>query len=101
MGRFCRTMKTMAEQRVPDPLEYELQEARAMALGHAGKKVEAALAALAAGPSDELVDAAANAVWELLITRESLRFYDHKQALAFFGVPPAVMARVGVYKPRH
>lgn len=90
----------MAERRVPDPLEYELQEARAMALGHAGRKVELALAALAGGSEEHLLDAAANAVWELLIVRESLKFYDHAIALAYFQIPPAVMARVGVVKPR-
>lgn len=92
----------MAERPIPDPLEYELQEARAMALGHAGKKVEKALAALAAGdgPRDELLDAAANAVWELLITRESVRFYRHDHDLQYLAIPPAVMARVGVIKPK-
>lgn len=92
----------MAERRIPDPLEYELQESRAVAMGRAGKKVEVALAALAAGeaPREHLLDAAANAVWELLIVRESLKFYDHKIALAFFEIPPAVMARVGVIKPK-
>ena len=90
----------MADRRVPDPLEYEMQEARAMALGHAGKKVEAALAALGDGRDAALVDAAANAVWELLITREALEFYDHNIALAYYEVPPYVMARVGVIKPK-
>ena len=95
----------MADRRVPvpeNPLEYELQEARAVSLGAAGKKVELALAALARGeaPREHLLDTAANAVWELLITRESLRFYDHKIALAYFEIPPAVMARVGVIKPK-
>lgn len=90
----------MADNRVPDPLEYELQEARAMAMGAAGRKVEAALAALGTSRDEHLLDAAANAVWELLITREALRFYDHNIALAYFGIPPAVMARVGVFKPK-
>lgn len=90
----------MAERPVADPLEYELQESRAMALGAAGKKVEKALAALAAGNGDReaLLDAAADAVWALLITRESVRFYRHKADLADLDIPPAVMARVGVYK---
>ncbi len=91
----------MAQQRM-DPLEYELQEARAMALGQAGKKVEKALAMLAAGgaPRENFLDDAATAVWELIITREALRFYDHEASLAFFNIPPAVMARVGVIKPK-
>lgn len=88
----------MAEYEPPDPLEYELQEARAYALGQAGKKVEKTLAALAAGDAD--VDQAATAVWELMIVRESLRFFDHKIALAYYDIPPAVMARVGVLKPK-
>lgn len=69
-----------------------------MAMGAAGRKVEAAIAALGASRDEALLDAAANAVWELLIVRESLKFYDHAVALAYFGIPPAVMARVGVIK---
>ena len=91
----------MAERRILDPLEYELQESRAMALGHAGRKVEAALVALRAAPDDDaLLDGAATAVWELVITREACKFFDHEQSLAFFEIPPRVMARVGVYKPK-
>lgn len=85
----------------PDPLEYELQEARAMALGQAGRKLEKALAALDAAPArDALLDAAAAAVWELLIVRESLRFFDHAPTLEAYGVPSQVIARVGVVRKR-
>lgn len=96
----------MADQRglpePPDPLEYELQEARAMALGQAGRKLEKALAALEAaqGERDALLDAAADAVWELLIVRESLRFFDHQPTLEAYGVPSQVIARVGVVRKR-
>lgn len=97
----------MAERRglpePPDPLEYELQEARAMSLGQAGRKLEKALAALDAAQGahdDALVDAAADAVWELLIVRESLRFFNHKPTLEAYGVPPHVIARVGVVRKR-
>jgi len=90
----------------PDPLEYELQEARAMALGQAGRKLEKALAALEAAAAatdrerDPLLDAAADAVWELLIVRESLRFYNHQPTLEAYGVPSQVIARVGVVRKR-
>lgn len=85
-------------------VEQELQGERATGLGVAGKRIEAALAALAdpadRTPLDDRLDEAATAVWYYLIVRESLRFYDHKAALALFGVPPQVMARVGVVKRR-
>lgn len=74
-----------------------------MALGQAGRKLEKALAALdaAAEPArDALLDAAAAAVWELLIVRESLRFFDHTPTLEVYGVPSQVIARVGVVRKR-
>lgn len=84
-----------------DPLEYELQESRARALGDAGRKLEKALATLAARPHDEmLLDDAANAVWELFIVRESLAFYDHQLIARAYGIPARVMARVGVVRKR-
>lgn len=86
------------------PIEQELQGERAGALGLAGRRIEAALAALgdAADPTplDDKLDAAATAVWYYMIVRESLRFYDHKAALHHYNVPDRVMARVGVVKRR-
>ena len=82
-----------------DPLEYEIQESRAIALGDAGRKLEKALAALAARPdSDVLIDQAANATWELFIIRESLGFYGHDLAVEAYAVPNRVLARVGVVR---
>lgn len=82
-----------------DPLEYELQESRAQALGEAGRKLEKALAALSHQPdNDRLLDAAARAVWELFIVRESLAFYDHQAIVNVYGVPSQVLARVGVVR---
>jgi hypothetical protein len=37
-------------------------------------------------------------VWCYLIVRESLRMFDHKQALKVYGVPDRVMAKVGVVR---
>lgn len=83
-------------------LEAELKNERAIALGRAGKKVEVTLAELATGvpgiAEDELLDAAATAVWHYIIGRESLGMYDHKDALTIYGVPSRVMARVGVVR---
>ncbi|HET9623218.1 MAG TPA: DUF6665 family protein [Kofleriaceae bacterium] len=85
-------------------IEAELQNERMFALGQAGKKVEATLAALAAAPDarggalEDLLHDAAYAVWSYLIMRESLGMFDHKEAMAIYGVPGRVMARVGVVR---
>jgi hypothetical protein len=85
-------------------VEEELRNERVFALGQAGKKVEHTLAALAAQPSatgaqlEDLLHDAAYAVWSYLIMRESLGMFDHKDAMKIYGVPGAVMARVGVVR---
>ena len=99
-GRDLRPAGSTAEGRC-GPIEAELQGERAAALGRAGRRVEEALAALAAAgerPAEPLIDEAATAVWYYMISRESLRMYDHKAALAIYGVPAYVLARVGVIK---
>ena len=82
------------------PIERELQGERASALGDAGRRVEAALADLALGETQDRIDEAATAVWHYMIVRESLRMFDHKAAFAVYGIPKHVLARVGVMKPR-
>jgi hypothetical protein len=79
-------------------IEKELEAERASSLGEAGKRLETALAALGDSPDVELLHEAATAAWYYLIVRESLRMFDHKQALAIYGVPDRVMAQVGVVK---
>jgi hypothetical protein len=87
-----------------DSIEQQLQEERAATLGKAGKEMEVALHELdtgVAGLSEhELLDAAGTKVWYYLITRESCGMYDHKEALAIYGVPNHVLARVGVIRRR-
>ncbi|MDB4960150.1 MAG: hypothetical protein JWP01_149 [Myxococcales bacterium] len=86
-----------------EAIEYELQEGRAYALGRAGKRVEDAIAALATGTPharELLLSQAAEAVWEFIITRESAGFYDHALLEDAYGIPPQVMARVGVVRKR-
>jgi hypothetical protein len=79
-------------------IEKELEDERASSLGEAGKRLETALAALGESSDDELLHEAAHAVWCYLIVRESLRMFDHKQALKVYGVPDRVMAKVGVVR---
>lgn len=79
-------------------IEKELEGERASSLGEAGKRLETALAALGGSADEELVLDAAHAVWCYLIVRESLRMFDHAQALQVYGVPDRVMAKVGVVR---
>ncbi|CAN5490407.1 hypothetical protein BH11MYX1_BH11MYX1_24820 [soil metagenome] len=85
-------------------VEQELQGERASALGEAGRRIEATLAALAEGTDrrglEVLIDEAATAIWYFIILRESLRWFDHREALNSYAVPARVMARVGVVKQR-
>jgi hypothetical protein len=78
------------------PIEKELQGERAAALGEAGRRIERALAEL--GTDEDSLYEAATAVWYYMIVRESLRMYDHNDALAFYDVPARVMAKVGVIR---
>lgn len=80
-------------------LKYELMEEQALALGRAGKKVEAALAALRAHEGGEgraeLVRAAADAVWSFTVQREVCGLRDHASIVADYGVPREVVVRLG------
>jgi hypothetical protein len=79
-------------------IEKELEGERASSLGEAGKRLEAALAALGDSSDEELVYDAAMAAWSYMIVRESLRMFDHKQAFEIYGVPDRVIAKVGVVR---
>lgn len=78
---------------------HEVFEEQAQSLGHAGRKVEAALAALGTHDGGEgraaLVRAAADAVWEFLVQREVLGLRDRNAVVAQSGIPREVMAWIG------
>ena len=77
----------------------ELVAERAAALGRAGKAVEVAMARLnegAGGPDREaLLKAAAKAVWAFFVQREACGFRDQKGVIAHYGIPRAVLVRLG------
>lgn len=83
-------------------LDYELAEEQAGTLGQLGRALEAALAALkAADPKDrtlvrQLNAAAGEALWYFLIQREALGLRDERRVIATFGVPPQVVAMMGI-----
>jgi hypothetical protein len=85
-------------------LEYEIAEERASALGRLGRRLEAALAALAAYPPtatsertirDGLVEEAGYALWLFIVQRESCGLNDSSHVMQTYGVPNEVYARMG------
>ena len=85
-------------------LEYELAQEKASALGRLGRRLEAALTALAACPRtansdrkirDGLVEQAGYALWLFVVQREacSLNKIDH--VIQVYRVPNEVIARMG------
>ncbi|MCR8724750.1 DUF6665 family protein [Frigidibacter sp. ROC022] len=75
-------------------LEHEMRAEQASALGHAGRRVEAALAALTDGDEARLGDAA-EAVWRYFIQREACGLRDHRPVIRALGIPARVLARLG------
>ena len=78
---------------------HELVAERAAALGRAGKAAEAALARLKADADGEnreiLLKAAAKAVWAFFVQREACGFRDQRGVIAHYGIPRAVLVRLG------
>ncbi|TAJ74884.1 MAG: hypothetical protein EPO51_00465 [Phenylobacterium sp.] len=80
-------------------LHYELMEEQAHALGRAGRKVEAALAALRDHPGGEgraeALRAAADAVWGYFVQREVMGLRNRADVIAQYGIPREVLVRLG------
>lgn len=84
-------------------IENEIIGEKASSLGHHGRQVEKAMAALKAfdaapGSADErliLVKAAARDVWKFFVQREACGMRDQRDAIRHYGIPPEVLARLG------
>ena len=85
-------------------LQYEIAEERASALGRLGRRLEAALAALAACPRtahsdrkirDGLVEQAGYALWLFVVQREACGLNKIDHVIQVYGVPNEVVARMG------
>lgn len=80
-------------------LHYELMEEQAQSLGRAGRKVEAALAALRDHPDGagraEVLRAAADAVWSYFVQREVMGLRSRAEVIAQYGIPREVLVRLG------
>jgi hypothetical protein len=87
-----------------EALEYELAQEKASALGRLGRRLEGALAALAACPRtadcdrdvrDTLVEQAGYALWLFVVQREACGLNDSARMMRTYGVPREVYARMG------
>ena len=92
-------------------LDYEIAREKASALGRLGRRLEAALAALAAFDAradeermpaqrherrDALVAEAGHILWCFIVQREACGLRDSNRAMRDYGVPNEVRARMGV-----
>ena len=91
-------------------LDYEIAREKASALGRLGRRLEAALAALAAfdaqaddeAPASpamrrERRDALVAAVWSFIVQREACGLRDSARAMRDYGVPAEVRLRMGIF----
>jgi hypothetical protein len=86
-----------------DPLDAEILAEKASSLGHHGRQVEKAIAALNAhmGTADErqeLLRKAAREVWAFLVQRELCGLRDQREVIRFYGIPQEVLVRLGVFE---
>jgi hypothetical protein len=95
-------------------LDYEIAREKASALGRMGRRLEAALVALAtfdARPDEEppalrregrdvLVAEAGEALWNFVVQREACGLRDSTRAMREYRVPGEVRVRMGVFPPR-
>jgi hypothetical protein len=85
-------------------LEYEIAQEKASALGRLGRRLDAALTALAACPRaassnrkirDSLVEQAGYALWLLAVQREACGLNNLAHVIQVYRVPSEVVARMG------
>jgi hypothetical protein len=85
-------------------LQYEIAEERASALARLGRRLEAALTALAACPRtadcdrkirDGLVEQAGYALWLFVVQREACGLNKIDHVMQIYRVPKEVVARMG------
>jgi hypothetical protein len=85
-------------------LQYEIVQEKASALGRLGRRLEGALAALAACPRtansdleirDSLVEQAGYALWLFVVQREACGLNDSSRIVRAYGVSKEVYARMG------
>jgi hypothetical protein len=98
--------------RFVDPLQHEIAEERAEALGRTGRRLQQAVerlrmhelcshdAAKAEALRETLLWDLAERVEALIVQREACGLRDPRYVLKFYDVPREVVARVGAKRPR-
>ena len=86
-------------------LDSEMLAEKASALGHHGRQVERALAALRACPDGAperpaLRAQAAQAVWAFFVQRELCGLRDQREVIRFYAIPHDVLVRLGAIEKR-
>jgi hypothetical protein len=96
------------------PLDYEIAQEQASALGRLGRALEAALTALAdhersmhaelgaaiAATRARLVQDASEALWRYIVQREACGLRDPKPVIRDYRVPAEVFNRMGAFSRR-
>jgi hypothetical protein len=97
------------------PLDHEIAEEKAAALGRLGRGLERALAAFAAFDAEHpeprrseesrsrrtaLVEAAGHALWLFMVQRDACGLRDARTVLRDYRVSAEVQARAGAFPPR-
>jgi hypothetical protein len=85
---------------ITNPLDVEIIAEKAASLGHAGEKVEKAMARLRAfeGPPEQrgaLLKEAAECVYAYFIQRELCGLRRHQEVIREYGIPKEVLVRLG------
>ena len=88
-----------------NPLDAEILAEKASSLGHHGRQVEKAIAALRAheGTAEErqdLLRKAAREVWAFFVQRELCGLRDQREVIRLYGIPPEVLNRLGAIEKR-
>ena len=88
-----------------NPLDAEIVAEKASSLGHHGRQVEKAMAALRAhqGTAEErqdLLRKAAREVWAFFVQRELCGLRDQREVIGFYGIPQEVLNRLGAIEKR-
>ena len=90
---------------ITDALDYEVAQEQALALGRAGRALEAALTALSEHDGSgqtadetrrELVAEASEALWRFVIQRECCGLRDSRAVMRDYRVPQEVQNRMGI-----
>jgi hypothetical protein len=81
-------------------LQYDMLQEKASSLGHHGRMVEAAMAALHSfeGDAEErvnLLKKTAHVVWAYFVQREACGLRDHRQVIKDYAIPGEVLVRLG------